>query len=159
MRRYPRHASHELSVEGESPWTCHSWCAGQERPIPSFLRRRAQGTLAGETQSLVPLGLRAGWVESPARLCSVADLRGSIFQSSTHCKVSWLCPQTEISPLPTFVFRLQKSSQVGGSLYQCRIAVEIMEGIAASLCPELRVQQVALPLVIKAAMMHRLGFH
>jgi aarF domain-containing kinase len=39
------------------------------------------------------------------------------------------------------------------------LAVEIMEGIAASLYPELRVQQVALPLVVKAEMMHRLGFH
>jgi aarF domain-containing kinase len=39
------------------------------------------------------------------------------------------------------------------------LAVEIMEGIAASLYPELRVQQVALPLVIKAEMMHRLGLH
>jgi aarF domain-containing kinase len=37
------------------------------------------------------------------------------------------------------------------------LAVEIMEGIAASLYPELRVQQVALPLVVKAEMMHRLG--
>jgi aarF domain-containing kinase len=39
------------------------------------------------------------------------------------------------------------------------LAVEIMEGIAASLYPELRVQQVALPLVVKAEMMHRLGLH
>jgi aarF domain-containing kinase len=38
------------------------------------------------------------------------------------------------------------------------LAVEIMEGIAAALYPELRVQHVALPLVIKAEMMHRLGF-
>ena len=39
------------------------------------------------------------------------------------------------------------------------LAVEIMEGIAAQLYPDMRVQQVALPLVVKAEMMHRLGLH
>jgi len=36
------------------------------------------------------------------------------------------------------------------------LACEIMEGLAASLYPEMRVQQVALPLVLKAEMMHGL---
>lgn len=36
------------------------------------------------------------------------------------------------------------------------LACEIMEGLASSLYPEMRVQQVALPLVLKAEMMHGL---
>jgi len=39
------------------------------------------------------------------------------------------------------------------------LAVEIMEGIAAALYPQLRVQQVALPLIVQAEFMHRLGLH
>jgi aarF domain-containing kinase len=39
------------------------------------------------------------------------------------------------------------------------LAVEIMEGIAAALYPDMRVQGVALPLIVKAEMMHRMGFH
>jgi aarF domain-containing kinase len=39
------------------------------------------------------------------------------------------------------------------------LAVEIMEGLAGALYPDLRVQQIALPLVVRAEMMHRLGFH
>lgn len=35
------------------------------------------------------------------------------------------------------------------------LAVEIMEGIAAALYPTLHVQPIALPLVVKAEMMHR----
>jgi aarF domain-containing kinase len=38
------------------------------------------------------------------------------------------------------------------------LAVEIMEGTASALYPDMRVQRVALPLVVKAEMMHRLGF-
>lgn len=33
------------------------------------------------------------------------------------------------------------------------LAVEIMEGLAAALYPEMKVQQIALPLVVKAEMM------
>jgi aarF domain-containing kinase len=39
------------------------------------------------------------------------------------------------------------------------LATEIMEGLASALYPDLKVQQVALPLVVKAEMMHRLGLH
>jgi len=39
------------------------------------------------------------------------------------------------------------------------LAVEIMEGLASALYPDMRVQSVALPLVFKAEMMHRLGMH
>ena len=39
------------------------------------------------------------------------------------------------------------------------LAVEIMEGIAAALYPDMHVQGIALPLVVKAEMMHRLGLH
>lgn len=39
------------------------------------------------------------------------------------------------------------------------LAVEIMEGIASALYPDMRVQGVALPLIVKAEMMHRMGFH
>ena len=43
------------------------------------------------------------------------------------------------------------------SFVNCSLAVEIMEGLASALCPDMRVQPVALPLVFKAEMMHRLG--
>mmetsp|Transcript_2162 Transcript_2162/g.4678 ORF Transcript_2162/g.4678 Transcript_2162/m.4678 type:complete len:572 (+) Transcript_2162:248-1963(+) len=46
-----------------------------------------------------------------------------------------------------------------GAFVNAALAVEIMEGLASALHPDLRVQQVALPLVIKAEMMHRLGWH
>ena len=36
------------------------------------------------------------------------------------------------------------------------LAVEIMEGIAAALYPDMHVQPIALPLIVKAEMMHRL---
>jgi len=36
------------------------------------------------------------------------------------------------------------------------LAVEIMEGIAAALYPDMRVQPIALPLIVKAEMMHQL---
>ena len=40
------------------------------------------------------------------------------------------------------------------------LAVEIMEGIASALHPSMRVVPVALPLILKAEMMHRLPkFH
>ena len=39
------------------------------------------------------------------------------------------------------------------------LAVEIMEGIASNLYPDMKVQTVALPLIVKAEMMHRMGFH
>jgi len=39
------------------------------------------------------------------------------------------------------------------------LAVEIMEGLASRLHPEMRVQQVALPLIVKAEMMHRFGLN
>jgi len=45
-----------------------------------------------------------------------------------------------------------------GSFVNAALAVEIMEGLASALDPSLLVQQVALPLVLKAEMMHRLGF-
>jgi len=37
------------------------------------------------------------------------------------------------------------------------LAVEIMEGLASALYPGMSVQHVALPLVFKAEVMHRLG--
>jgi aarF domain-containing kinase len=37
------------------------------------------------------------------------------------------------------------------------LAVEIMEGLASALYPDMSVQSVALPLVFKAEVMHRLG--
>jgi aarF domain-containing kinase len=37
------------------------------------------------------------------------------------------------------------------------LAVEIMEGIAAALYPSMHVQPIALPLIVKAEMMHKLG--
>jgi aarF domain-containing kinase len=37
------------------------------------------------------------------------------------------------------------------------LAVEIMEGIAAALYPSMHVQPIALPLIVKAEMMHQLG--
>mmetsp|Transcript_11978 Transcript_11978/g.27959 ORF Transcript_11978/g.27959 Transcript_11978/m.27959 type:complete len:570 (+) Transcript_11978:235-1944(+) len=46
-----------------------------------------------------------------------------------------------------------------GAFVNAALAVEIMEGLASALDPGLKVQQVALPLVVKAEMMHRLGFH
>mmetsp|Transcript_17754 Transcript_17754/g.19464 ORF Transcript_17754/g.19464 Transcript_17754/m.19464 type:complete len:568 (-) Transcript_17754:1066-2769(-) len=46
-----------------------------------------------------------------------------------------------------------------GAFVNAALAVEIMEGLASALYPGLRVQQVALPLVVKAEMMHRLGWH
>jgi len=46
-----------------------------------------------------------------------------------------------------------------GAFVNAALAVEIMEGLASALHPELKVQQVALPLVVKAEMMHRLGWH
>lgn len=46
-----------------------------------------------------------------------------------------------------------------GAFVSAALAVEIMEGLASALHPDLRVQQVALPLVVKAEMMHRLGWH
>lgn len=39
------------------------------------------------------------------------------------------------------------------------LAVEIMEGLASALYPDMKVQSVALPLVFKAEVMHRLGMH
>jgi aarF domain-containing kinase len=45
------------------------------------------------------------------------------------------------------------------SFVNAALAVEIMEGLASALCPDMRVQPVALPLVFKAEMMHRLGLH
>jgi len=46
-----------------------------------------------------------------------------------------------------------------GAFVNAALAVEIMEGLASALHPDLKVQQVALPLVVKAEMMHRLGWH
>lgn len=46
-----------------------------------------------------------------------------------------------------------------GAFVNAALAVEIMEGLATALNPNLLVQQVALPLVVKAEMMHRLGWH
>jgi len=46
-----------------------------------------------------------------------------------------------------------------GAFVNAALAVEIMEGLASALHPDLKVQQVALPLVLKAEMMHRLGWH
>jgi len=40
-----------------------------------------------------------------------------------------------------------------GAFVNASLAVEIMEGLASALYPGLRVQQVALPLVVKAEMM------
>jgi aarF domain-containing kinase len=45
------------------------------------------------------------------------------------------------------------------SFVNSALAVEIMEGLASALCPDMRVQPVALPIIVKAEMMHRLGFH
>ena len=44
-----------------------------------------------------------------------------------------------------------------GAFVNAALAVEIMEGIAGALYPDMKVQQVALPLIIKAEMMHRFG--
>jgi len=46
-----------------------------------------------------------------------------------------------------------------GAFVNAALAVEIMEGLASALYPDLKVQHVALPLVVKAEMMHRLGWH
>jgi aarF domain-containing kinase len=46
-----------------------------------------------------------------------------------------------------------------GAFVNASLAVEIMEGIAGALYPDMRVQQIALPLIVKAEFMHRLGFH
>jgi hypothetical protein len=61
--------------------------------------------------------------------------------------------------LPTFYLACKNHVKLEAAFINAALAVEIMEGIAASLYPELRVQQVALPLVVKAEMMHRLGLH
>lgn len=45
-----------------------------------------------------------------------------------------------------------------GAFVNAALAVEIMEGLASALDSTMRVQQVALPLVVKAEMMHRLGW-
>jgi len=45
-----------------------------------------------------------------------------------------------------------------GAFVNAALAVEIMEGLASALYPDLRVQQVALPLVMKAELMHRFGW-
>ena len=39
------------------------------------------------------------------------------------------------------------------------LSVEIMEGLASALYPDMRVQSIALPLVFKAEVMHRLGMN
>eukprot|EP00980_Cylindrotheca_fusiformis_P001409 scaffold345_cov134-Cylindrotheca_fusiformis.AAC.20 len=46
-----------------------------------------------------------------------------------------------------------------GAFVNASLAVEIMEGLASALHPEMRVQQVALPLIVQAEVMHRLGMH
>lgn len=46
-----------------------------------------------------------------------------------------------------------------GAFVNASLAVEIMEGLASALYPEMRVQQVALPLIVQAELMHRLGMH
>ena len=46
-----------------------------------------------------------------------------------------------------------------GAFVNASMAVEIMEGIAGALCPDMRVQPVALPLIVKAELMHRFGMH
>jgi len=45
-----------------------------------------------------------------------------------------------------------------GAFVNAALAVEIMEGLASALYPQLKVQQVALPMIVKAEMMHRLGW-
>ncbi|CAJ1966598.1 unnamed protein product [Cylindrotheca closterium] len=46
-----------------------------------------------------------------------------------------------------------------GAFVNASLAVEIMEGLASALYPDMRVQQVALPLIVQAEVMHRLGMH
>jgi len=46
-----------------------------------------------------------------------------------------------------------------GAFVNASLAVEIMEGLASTLYPTMRVQKVALPLIVQAEVMHRLGLH
>ncbi|KAL3942172.1 MAG: hypothetical protein SGBAC_003597 [Bacillariaceae sp.] len=46
-----------------------------------------------------------------------------------------------------------------GAFVNASLAVEIMEGLASALYPDMRVQQVALPLIVQAELMHRMGMH
>lgn len=53
-----------------------------------------------------------------------------------------------------------KKVKLEPSFVSAALAVEIMEGIASALYPEMKVIPVALPLIVKAEMMHRLPkFH
>jgi flagellar biosynthesis protein FliR len=47
-----------------------------------------------------------------------------------------------------------KKVKLEASFVSAALAVEIMEGIASALCPQMTVVPVALPLVLKAEMMH-----
>lgn len=50
----------------------------------------------------------------------------------------------------------QRKVKLEASFINAALAVEIMEGIATALCPELKVTKVAMPLVVQAELMHRL---
>jgi aarF domain-containing kinase len=50
----------------------------------------------------------------------------------------------------------QRKVKLEASFINAALAVEIMEGIATSLYPDLKVTKIALPLVVQAELMHRL---